>query len=460
MANAILVARTPRATAGEAYRAPPRHTHALAITLLCAGLTCTGLCFGPAAEASGLALRDTDPVTTGNAYVGGVSRANDATTAYLNPAGMAWLDHSEIETTVTMIDPGDHIHNAFGTDAAGTPVIGNTSGKAVFTGATGGAFGVFVLNDRIRVGYSFTTPYALRASYPSLWVGRYNSLVTNITDYNLSLAASYKVNDHLSIGLGPQINFLQARFTQAIDLGALTADPLNETIGAINGNGFGFGYDVGLSYRFDDRTQIGINYRSRTTQNYSAKQEISSSQELLSIPLIRQVFISQSGHVNSQITLPDSVTFGATHWLTPKLALMLEGSWTHWSLFDHFTFKSDAVPTTLQPLNWRNTWMGGIGAVYQLTPKLALRSGFSYDESPVTDKTRGSRTPDADRYMLAAGLSYRLTPKTMLSAAYGHIFTPGGRLDETTTSPVGPHTVTGRYSVQPNIVSIGVQSRF
>ncbi|MBB3174671.1 long-chain fatty acid transport protein [Endobacter medicaginis] len=414
----------------------------------------------PSAMASGLALRDTDPATTANAYIGGVSRASDASTAYLNPAGMAWLDDNEMETTVTYVHPSSRFRDGYGSGGLSGVVSGATSASAIDPAVTGSAFGVFKLGDRWRIGYGFTTPYGERADYPSNWVGRYNSLVTSLTDYNLSAAVSYKVNSHLSLGFGPQMNFLEGRFTEALDLGALTADPLNQTIGAISGNGFGFGYYAGLIYRFDDRTQFGVTYRSRTTVNLSGKQKITSSDAIINNPLLHPVFVSQSGHVAAEVTLPDTVTFGLTHWFSPRLAVMAEAQWTHWSLLPQLTFHSDAVANSSIAVGWKNTWMGGVGALYKLTPALGLRGGFSYDQSPSTYANRISRTPDTSRYMLAGGVEYRMTRGLTLNAAYAHLFTPDGRINETDSSLIGSHTVTGIYKNKADVVSVGMITHF
>lgn len=428
-------------------------------------LATTGLslaAIAPSAFASGLALRDTDPSTTANAYVGGVSRAADASTAYLNPAGMAWLDDNQIESTVSYVHPSSKFRNGSATREGLSALLGPrnvdgaTSASAIDPAVTGSAFGVFKLGDRWRIGYGFTTPYGERADYPSNWVGRYNSLVTSITDYNLSAAVSYKVNSHLSIGFGPQMNFLSGRFSQAIDLGPTTLE--NQTVGAISGNGFGFGYYAGLIYRLDNRTQFGVTYRSRTTVNLSGKQKVSSSIAVTN--LLRPLFISQSGHLSSEVTLPDSVTFGATHWFTPRLALMAEGQWTHWSLLPQITFHSDAVATSGISTRWKNTWMGGIGGLYKVTPALALRTGFSYDQSPSTDRNRNSRTPDTSRYMVSGGFDYRVSRGLTLNAAYGHIFTPTGLINEVVASPTGGHNLTGKYKNSADVVSVGVISHF
>ncbi|OUJ12576.1 OmpP1/FadL family transporter [Acetobacter sp. DsW_063] len=426
-------------------------------TTAAAGAAVTLILVSPAPTyASGLALRETDAISLGNAYVGGVSRASDGATVVLNPAGMSLLESSELYGNVFYVGPSARFSGQ-NYLAPGVKTSGNQGGKNINSAATASSFGVWKINNRLAVGYGFTAPYGLRMDYPQNWVGRYQSLVTTITDYELSLAASYRVTKKLSIGLGPRLDFLSGRFTQAANLGAL--NQYGTTTADLSGNGFGFGYSAGLIYKFDDRTQIGITYRSRVSIPVAIKTKFAPPWSLAANPFVQGLLVAESGHGKLQVTLPDSVGFGFTHRVTPKLTVMMQGEWTHWSLLQQLNAISDhgGLNTSI-PINWRNTWFGGIAVNYALRKNILLRSGFSYDQSPVNAKNRQTRTPDSDRFNLSAGIEYSPIKMVSLDLSYAHLFAPGGSINSDAGNNAGQ--LVGNYSTHANVVGFGMRTHF
>ncbi|MCQ9154221.1 OmpP1/FadL family transporter [Acidomonas methanolica] len=410
-----------------------------------------------AALASGFALRETDAMSVGSAFIGGVSRANDASTVVLNPAGMSFLDHSELENNLFYADPNARFRgqNFMGPGVTTSGVQGN---RGITDAATGAAYGVWKINSRWAVGYGFYTPYGQRANYPQNWVGRYQSLVTSITDYELSFMASYRVTKRLSIGAGPRLGYLAGRFTQAVNLGPINTI-FGDTTGDLTANAFAFGYDVGAIYKVDDATQIGVNYQSRMSYNMSSRTKFSPPPALAAISSINNLLIAESGHGSLQVTLPDSVSFGITRVLSPRWTLMLEGQWTHWSLIQSLNNISDhGGANTTVPVGWRNTWFGGISATYKVSNAILLRGGVSYDESPATLASRNTRTPDTNRFDLGFGVDYRPFDRVTVTLGYAHIFGTNPHIDNSASNMSG--RIVGVYNDYANVVVIGTHLRF
>ncbi|MCQ8279097.1 TonB-dependent receptor [Acetobacteraceae bacterium KSS8] len=418
-------------------------------------------CTTPAtAFASGLQLRDFDPQSTGSAYVGGVTRANDPATVMLNPAGMTDLEGMQLENNAYFVSPNVSF-NARNVNAAGGLTSGSTSGHLADPAAAGAAYGVLPLGPNWRIGWGLTSPFGGRIDYPSDWVGRYHSLVTSITIFDATAAIAWRVNKHLSIAAGPQIAYGSARFTEALNLGP-AFDAGAGTIGEISGNGFAYGYIAGLLYKIDDRTRIGINYRSRLQVNYWGKQQITTNNAISAIPAIKNLLVSESGHVTTQAALPDILSFGVEHRFGDRLTLRLEAEWSHNSLVQNLAFVSDhGVPTTTIPVPEQNSWFGGISADYRFTPKLDAYGGFSYDERATAVDQLTTRIPDTDRYTLSGGLSWQVAPRVKLSVGYAHIFTTPLNVAITEASTVGSAgKLIGRYDPSANVVNTGIAVRF
>ncbi|MCB5945058.1 OmpP1/FadL family transporter [Acidocella sp. KAb 2-4] len=398
--------------------------------------------------ASGFGLREGSADWLGNAFAGAPAKAYDASTVWSNPAGMALLDNDELDAAVSYIGP----YTSFsGTAAAPTtaPVPGVNGGNSIAPAATGATFGVFTLAPAWRLGFSVTAPFGERVAYPADFVGRYQSLVSNITDVNLGIALSYKVNDHLAIGFGPNFDYFSARLTQAEFTGvnALAGDP----VGDVHGNSLGVGYNLGVLYQVDDTLRFGADYRSRIRHDiYGA--------ERVSFPAAYGVPTMYTA-ATTTITLPDSLSIGVYKQLTPQLALLGSVEWTDWSLFNTLNITPrNGSATTIIRENWRNTWYVGVGANYQLTDKLMLQGGVAYDQSPVTDSNRTTRVPDGDHYDLGVGAQYQLLPNVRLELAYLHVFIPHGHINNSAGATAG--TITGNYTDSDNSVTAGVNVRF
>jgi long-chain fatty acid transport protein len=421
-------------------------------------------CLSSAAFASGFGLREGTADWLGDAFAGDSAKAYDASTVWTNPAGMVRLDQNEIDNAINYIGPSFSFTGTNNNPNTHGNVSGTVGGNDISAAATGSAFGVLVLSPDFRLGFSLTAPYGARVSYPGDFVGRYQSLVSNITDINFGLALSYKVNDHLSIGGGPNIDYFDARLTQALNVPVLSALTGQDPIADTHGNSLGVGYNVGILYQFDDSTRLGIDYRSRIRHNISGEQKITVPAIFsLVSPEAAAELNAASSAATTSITLPDNLDIGLYHQITQRWAVMGNIEWTDWSLFNslNVTPTNGAPGTTVQE-NWRNAWFAGIGTNYWLLDNLMLQTGFSYDESPVTNSNRTTRIPDSDHYNLGFGAQYQILPSTSLQVAYLHVFSPGGTINNTAsnapTSPSG--AIMGSYTFSDNSVSAGFTVKF
>lgn len=435
------------------YRGFARVSHISALALV-AALGTAGQAY-----AAGYALSEGTADLLGNAFSGAPAKAYDASTAYSNPAGMALLQDNELEAGVSFISPTVKFYGTATDPVTGGNVNGSTGGNGIAPAASAGNFAVFKLAPDWRLGFSVTAPFGQRIAYPQTSVVRYQSLVTSVTDINFGLAISYKVNDHLSVGGGPNIDYFQARLTSALNT-PLSAPTGQDGIGDSRGNSVGAGYNLGVLYKFDDATRIGFDYRSRIRHDISGSVNITipSIYSAYSPALVSALHGLNSG-MTTTITLPDMFSAGIYHQLTPRLALLGSVQWTDWGLFHTLDITpTNGSPAVVVPENWHTTWYVGVGANYQATDKLLLQTGFAYDELPVTNSNRTTRVPDANRYDLGIGAQYQATPSTTLQLAYLHLFSPGGNINNSAGPTAG--TINGKYTIADNSVTAGLVTKF
>jgi long-chain fatty acid transport protein len=402
------------------------------------------------AQAGGFALRVGSADWMANAFAGATAKGYDASTVWSNPAGMVRLNQNEIDGSLNGIFPSINFSGS-AVDRFGAPVAGTTGGNLIQSAATGGVYAVWNLSPDFKLGFGADAPFGQRVANPGNFVGRYQSLVSSITDEAFTISAAYKINQQWSIGGGPVIDVFSARLTQAVQPFLPGLNALGDPVADLHGQDVGAGFNLGVMYQATPDLRFGLDYRSRIQHNISGTQSVFVPPAL---GFLSPLLAAQNSPASTKITLPDSASLGAYWQATPQLALLADIVWTNWSLLKNIVI----VPTS--PLasgstiaeNWRDTVGIFTGANYQATRTLMLQGGAGFDQSPVTDNNRTSRIPDANHFVIGLGAQYEVTPAITLQMAYAHVFVP--------SAPIQSGGITGTYSDAANTGSLGVKIRF
>jgi long-chain fatty acid transport protein len=411
------------------------------------------------ARASGFNLREGSADWMGNAFAGDTAKAYDASTAWTNPAGMVRLNQNEFDGSIDGIFPTINFSGAnfVGPNAQ---TSGTTGGNLIQSAATGGAYAVWSATPDFKLGFALDTPFGQRVANPGDFVGRYQSLVSSISDEQFAISAAYKIDEHWSIGGGPVIDFFSARLTQAINIGpasAITGDPDVD----LHASDVAAGFNLGVLYQLTPDIRIGLDYRSRIQHNLSGTQSVFVP-PLLGVlsPSTAALLNAQNSPAATKITLPDSATLGIYWQVTSQLALLSDISWTDWSLLKGINVVPSSVAAANSTIveNWRNTVAVSVGANYQLTRELMLQGGIGFDESPVTDQNRTSRIPDSNRYLIGIGAQYDVLANLTVQVAYAHVFFDSAPV--TTQASTTSGVLTGKYTNSANTVGLGMKYRF
>lgn len=224
-------------TMERSHQSDISHVAVSTIRLILTLAALSGVSIHPAV-ASSIALRDGSTDWIVNAFAGDTAKAYDASTVFSNPAGLTRLNWNETDLSFSVVAPSSHF--------SGT----NTIGGQLTPGSQGGnfaqpflipsVFAAWNFSPDLKFGLAVSAPFGARLAYPEDFVGRYQSLVSNLSSVQLSLAAAYRINNHLSIGGGPVINFLSVRLMQAVNLGPLSS-AFGDPVAAFNGSSVGVG---------------------------------------------------------------------------------------------------------------------------------------------------------------------------------------------------------------------------
>ncbi len=258
------------------------------------------------------------------------AKGYDGSTAWSNPAAMTLLPDNELASGLNAIMP---VTRFTGENLVGfTPTPGGTGGNAAMFGTAASLAGVWSLGQDLKFGFSLVDPFGQRQSYASDFVGRYHALAASVTDIELGLVTAFRIDEHLSIGAGPIVDYFQARLTNAINIGpvaALTGEPSAD----LHGHSWSAGYHLGALYEFEQGLRLGVDYRSRIRQQLDGEQRVPVPSLLATLsPAIANLLDASNTRVHTNITLPDVLTVSGVWEVTPEWSALATAQWTHWSL--------------------------------------------------------------------------------------------------------------------------------
>jgi len=457
------------------------------LTLLRRLLIMTVFALPGAVQAAGFALIEHGASGMGNAFAGGSAIAEDATTVYFNPAGMTRLEGTRFTLGAHAILPSAKFN---GTDMRTLSVLGLGSFMATNSGGEGGDAGKFAvvpnlyyvrdLNERVKFGLGINVPFGLATEYDDEWVGRYHAIESELMTININPSLAFKATDKLSLGVGINAQYSNVLLTSAVDGGLIGAlqngctavslafcdsfSGIADFMGEVDGNDWGWGYNLGLLYEFNENTRVGLAYRSRIKFNLEGEAEFEGISPLG--PIYLGQFQAAGAFVNSDveasITHPDTLSLSLFHQINPKWAVMADITWTHWSLLKEVVIEFDRGSqgnSTLE-FGWENTLRYALGVNYRHNANWLWRAGVAYDETPIPNaEMRSPRIPDEDRLWVNIGFNYRLNDEFSIDVGYAHLFVDDAKINNTTTANPVPgviaidNTLTGEYDSHTDILS-------
>ena len=464
----------------------------------------------------------------GVAFANGAAGAEDASVLFFNPAGVVLLDQGELQLAMHMIIPSSEFTNEGtryhlpGTPFNGLLIAGNNGGDSGVTHALPNLYltqPVF-RNTRygdLSVGVGLSVPFGLETDYDLGWVGRYASLRTKLTTFDIQPTVSYRLFDRLSIGASLDIQRASARLTQAIDFGLAAQQPLGQFFAALpailagqnippaaipgiiaatrqayaaagfvpggsdgvtelTGDDWSVGFTIGalLEYRkqidpasFFQEGRFGFSYRSGIDHT------LDGSADFRRVPLItapgapvqfpnptafRDIFFNQNA--TAALDLPDIFHFSIYQRFANHFAVLGDINWTRWSRLQTvpIVFANPGTPPSVLEIRYQDAVRYAIGFEWYASDKLTLRTGFAYDETPIRgEEFRTPRIPDNNRFFLSAGLRWSPFDWMDLDVGYAHLFVEEPRSDFTDNQG---HELIGRYDADVNIVSAAVTMRW
>lgn len=396
------------------------------IDRLAAGLALAG-CAGMA-QAAGFALIEQNASGIGNAYAGQAAAATDASTIFFNPAGMTYLPDRQVVMAGHLINP----HAEF---SGSSNIGGGDGGDAGDLAFVPNAYFAMRLTPDMHLGVGMNAPFGLKTEYEPTWAGRTQAIKSEVKTINLNPAIAWKASDSLSLGAGLSLQYVEATLSNLAGVYG---------VATVEGDDFGWGFNLGALWQASPATRIGLAYRSEVEYTLKGDAAFSVS-TFLNTP------------VTADTTLPDSASLSLFHKLGERWDILADVTWTGWSDFRELRVVTNGGADLVQTEhNWRNTWRYSLGANYRYSDQLTLRGGVAFDQRAASDAYRTARIPDEDRTWLAFGAQYRMSPTLLIDVGYAHIFVSDASINKTENGV----TLTGAYDSSVDILSAQMTFNF
>jgi len=410
---------------------------------------------GAAAHAGGFALNEMSAASVGNAHAGGAAAADDLGTLYYNPAGLTRLPGRQFMAVGSAIRPSAKFSNN-GSTTVGGPLRGGNGGDAGDWAVVPALFYSMDLQPNLRFGIGVHAPFGLKTEYDADWVGRYQALKSELKTINFNPTLAYKVNNQLSLGAGVSAQYADVEISRAIDFGLLAGAPqARDGSVTVQGDDWGFGYNLGALFELNEHARVGVSYRS------SIKHKLEGDATFAGVPaaLAAVPRFANTG-ASANLDLPESLNVSGYMDLNPQWAVMADVNWMRWSRFKELRVRfANGSPDSETPENWRNTYRVSVGANYRYNDAWKLRGGVAYDRSPVRDEFRTPRVPDANRTWLAFGAQYKPTRNGTVDFGFAHLFVKDASISKNELAGGGGNLV-GKYDNNVNILSVQYSHAF
>lgn len=429
------------------------------------------------ASAGGFYLQEQNAAGVGRAQAGDVAIADDASTLYYNPAGMTELPGIQSAGAIDLIIPSAKLTDQGSTvNSLGARLANPASGGVSLPGGSNGGdpgsatpIANFYLTAQIpdsdvTVGIGMSAPFGLAAKYRADSFTRYDSTDSFLETIDIAPSIAWKVNQWLSVGAGLDEQYAYVKLRTALPNPLQLGGPTPATDGrlTLSGHTWTTGFNLGILVKPAPGTKLGFAYRYGIQHNVDHGAVTISG---LSGPLSG---INGRLGGSASLALPDLFNFGIAQQVTPELTLLGEFDYYTWSNFKAIDIRlaTPLAGTTslLTTENYQDTWSIAVGAEYQLTDQLRLRTGIKYDQTPTVNGFRDTRVPDGDRVWLAGGIHYQLTEQIGLDASYTHIFVSDSTINISRVDYPAPVTVTSSIKalsqVTIDILTLGFTYKF
>ena len=419
--------------------------------------------FSGTAAAGGFGLYEQNASGLGNAFAGSAAVAQDASTIYFNPAGMAMLPGRSFVAGVDVLRTSNEFSNNASVAAAGRPLGGNGGDAGGWAGIPFGYLS-WQLSPTVFLGVGLGAPFGLKTEYDSGWIGRFQATKSEIKSINLNPSLAWKVNDQFSLGFGVSYQRFEAQLGNKVNVLTVVGGvpvSLGEIDAKVTADDDSWGWNFGALFTVSPSTRIGASYRSTIKQKLEGDVSFGRTGNAAVDAGISANPLLANGPAKADVKLPDSFILSVVQQLTDKWEMVGDVVWTGWSNIPRLEiYRTNGALLSVEELQWDDTWRVALGGNYKYNDQWKIRFGLAFDESPVNDTYRAPRLPDSDKWWLSIGAQYKPNKDAAIDFAYTYLIIDDASINNSRGSVPRYGLINGEYDSSTHILGIQYSQSF
>ncbi|UTT85232.1 outer membrane protein transport protein [Vibrio pelagius] len=406
-------------------------------------------------QAAGFQLAEYSATGLGRAYAGEAAMADNAGAQWRNPAMLTYLEGTQVSIGAIYVDPNIDLE---GTSGANTPA---SSKDFAHSAVIPNFYVSHKYSEKLAIGFAAGTNYGMETDLGKDFAGANHGNEASVISMELNLNAAYQVLDNVSVGGGIRYVMAEGSFGAT----AAATLPVGTTLKYMEGDDTAWGWQVGTAWQINENNRLGFTYKSEVDLTLEGHARGAAFDKVAAV--VGTVKPQYNGSM--ELALPATAELASFHQLTDTVAIHASINWTNWSSFKELVADiPEFGPARTQEIkqeNWEDNYRFAIGTTYQMTPKLALRSGIAYDTSAVSEEHRTATIPETDRTWLSIGAGYQWSEQLTLDAGFTYIFAKDAKMHETdpgTPQKPGADMFGGSFEgeVSGSIWLVGVQANY
>ena len=387
----------------------------------------TAVFWSPVADATnGMKVIGVGPIqrSMGGASVG---LPLDAACTITNPAGILLLGRRiDFGVTYFTADVNYKANSNFGMITKNGATINSDSDPFVIP-----AFGMILpINDKFTFGVGAYGVSGMGVDYKKNLYQ--NVTFTEYTFMKFAPAIAYSVNDKLSIGVAPNIDYS----TMDYEAGSIME------VAHHGGTAYGYGFTLGTVFQATDILFLGLAYESQQWFSDYAFNTISGEDKL-------------------DFDQPQNVTIGAGIKPNERIRLAFDVVWIDWTQVigkNKPAYTKNSSGATSWNMNWDDQFVFKLGAEFELNEKIVLRAGYNYGKNPL-DKNRSFESiafPAIAEHHITCGAGINLTEKLALNL--GVMYSPEVSFD--VANAAGQYINSATTEMSQLVFDVGLSYKF
>lgn len=387
------------------------------------------------------------------ADAGEAAAVNDAGTNWYNSAGLVYLPQQAVFSVIEVYGPTTFSGTVIGPSGLPSGIPGaNFTGSGTASSHPSSALPAihytYPFMDRLSAGVSIVPAWGFMEDYGENSLVRYDLTRVYTKTIDIAPSLAFKINDQWSIGIGPDAHYFSVESRAKVFTAPLGTRTDSST--RFSANNWAYGGHIGILFRLDEATRIGLNYRSKLVMDLNGYDDFTLS----------GVGVIDSRNFKLRVPLPATTTLSVYHAFNPCFALLGTLAYDQWSVLNTYRANNYAtplaiIPTVLLPQNMRDTLDISIGTHYKLNNQWLLRGSLKYLPTPTSDQYRDINFPDGEKLGVNIGARYQMTKQFALDLIYGHVFVKTVKIHGLYPQQVFPNTVAANGHSRSSIDLLG-----